>query len=294
MLNTIALWDKPRPSNERDGEGRLVEKAGIRKDWMRTRSDFCYRDNAFQAFASLLEAVDCRTVALSYSSEGIVPIEELQELMERQGRVTLFTNDYVKYRGGRQSPTRRIHNLEMVLVLDRRSAGNASEGARVRRFLLEKKLMALLGQVYYPSLIRKRFRTREDNWLHWAGGRLRMPRLFRFELNEFDLDMIEGVFRQAETEALEALHYDLSSCLCTDRRDEMDLQLSLLTSAADESERRAILKTVLWLLKKFAFKKYRKLFVAASERVRSAAAGYPEIQAALGDLCELAWRRFEG
>ena len=49
MLNTIARWDRPPVSEERGPDGRLRQKAGIRADWKRTRSAFCYRDTAAAA-----------------------------------------------------------------------------------------------------------------------------------------------------------------------------------------------------------------------------------------------------
>ncbi len=294
LLNTIALWDKPQPSDERDGEGRFLEKAGIRKDWVRTRSEFCYRGRASEAFSSLLHAVDCRTVALSYNTEGIVPFEELYEMLAKQGRVTLYSSDYVKYRGGRQSLRRQTRNLELVLVLDRNSVNGVLDSSRMRRLLLTKKLGVLLKQSYYPEAVRERFSTWDDSWILWEGRGLRMPHLYRFSPDPLDASMVDEAFREAGSASLEALHDDLRACLCTDRRDEIGLQLDALRRIETESERRVVLKRVLWLLRKFAFKKYRDLFADAGRSVREAVAGDADLSAALDGLFELAQKRFEG
>ncbi len=70
MLNTIALWDKPPVSDERGPDGRFRQKAGIRPDWTRTRSAFCYRSTALPAMKEIVEAADCRWLVVSYSNEG--------------------------------------------------------------------------------------------------------------------------------------------------------------------------------------------------------------------------------
>ncbi|MDD2296717.1 MAG: DNA adenine methylase, partial [Sphaerochaetaceae bacterium] len=40
LLNTITMWDDFSPSNQRDKEGQLLSKAGIRSDWKQTHSPF--------------------------------------------------------------------------------------------------------------------------------------------------------------------------------------------------------------------------------------------------------------
>ena len=123
---------------------------------------------------------------------------------------------------------------------------------------------------------------------------MRMPHLYRFSPDPLDSSMADKALREAESASLEALHDGLRACLCTDRRDEIDLQLHVLRRIDTESERRAVLKRVLWLLRKFAFKKYRDLFAAAGRSVREAVAGYPDLSAALDGIFELAQKRFEG
>ncbi len=61
LLNTIALWDKLDINNNIGKDGKLKEKAAIRKDWVKTRSLFCYRDTAFNAFKELINNIDSNT-----------------------------------------------------------------------------------------------------------------------------------------------------------------------------------------------------------------------------------------
>ena len=150
LLNTIALWDRPAVSEERRADGSLRRKAGIREDWVRTRSAYCYRASAAAALAGLLEAVDARYLVLSYSTEGLIPFEELEALLEAQGELELYGSGYVKYRGGRQSISRQVHNVELALVLDRGRSGSAAQRERRRRFHLESRLGLLLRGAFQP------------------------------------------------------------------------------------------------------------------------------------------------
>ena len=99
MLNTIALWDRPPVSDERGPDGRLLHKAGIRKDWTRTRSAFCYPSSAFTALREVVNAADCRHLVLSYSDEGLIGLEELCDLLCATGRLSVRSTGYVKYPG---------------------------------------------------------------------------------------------------------------------------------------------------------------------------------------------------
>ena len=50
LLNTIALWDKPAADIELNTAGVLKNKAAIRRDWVKTKSPYCYKQSAPQAF----------------------------------------------------------------------------------------------------------------------------------------------------------------------------------------------------------------------------------------------------
>ncbi|MFQ3621706.1 MAG: DNA adenine methylase, partial [Spirochaetales bacterium] len=120
LLNTLTLWDKPPICQELDPKGRLKDKAGIRKDWKRTRSAYCYRQSAAPAFYQLLAQIDAEHILISYSTDGIIPFEILMDICSSQGSVRLLTNEYVTYRGGRQSNQRKDHNVEFLLWISQR------------------------------------------------------------------------------------------------------------------------------------------------------------------------------
>jgi len=299
LLNTIALWDKPAVNNELRGDGRLKHKAGIRKDWVKTRSAYCYRRSAGGAFRDLLEAIDARHIVLSYNTEGIIPFEELVELLASQGRIELFGNEYVKYRGGKQSIARQVHNLEFVLLLDRNRSTLGPDRQRLERAVLANRLAVLMKRSFCPEKIRRRFAL--GSWKHpWLAIELEgksyqlpMPHLYRFSP-----EAAEMIGSGAD---LRTLLKDLSSCECADRQEEIHVVLRILKSSsqrAERSDRDALQRRILWLLRKFAHRKYRERFEKTVAELHTFAEEDPEgfalLLRGLSEVTVLARARFEG
>ena len=317
MLNTVARWDKPAVPAERHADGRLKHKAGIRRDWTDTRSEFCYSDRAEAAFERVLDATDARFIVLSYSTDGIVPLERILELLERRGRVELFATDYVQYRGGRQSISRRTRNVEFALVVttgetprpvsestDRAARAGGEQNrledhdrlgdgrSRIRRFLLERRLVSLLGESYVPERVRARFDLDGDALLLPGGARLSMPKLFRFQEKVVLPETLDE-------DALRGLEEALEAARCTDRREEASVLLGLLESKRlSKAERRAYRERFLWVLRKFAYRKYEREFeeiaAAAEDAVRKDPVAFDGVETGVVELRDLARRRFEG
>ena len=253
LLNTIALWDRPVVSQERRADGSLRRKAGIREDWVRTRSAYCYRASAAAALAGLLEAVDARYLVLSYSTEGLIPFEELEALLEPQGELELYGSGYVKYRGGRQSISRQVHNVELALVLDRGRPGSAAQRERRRRFHLESRLGLLLRGAFHPRRLAAAFPVSPAGIaVHLGGAEVHLPMR---RLHHFTPEALPILAAAASgTQELEELLRRLSDCACRDRAEELEVLVGELAGEdADlQAQRRA-----LWLLRKLAHPKHR-------------------------------------
>jgi adenine-specific DNA-methyltransferase len=144
LLNTIARWDRPPVDDARAPDGSLLRVAGIPPSWTESRSAFCSRRTAAAAFRELLAAVDARAIILSYNTEGLVPPEELVDILSDRADVCLRSLDYVKYRGGRQSASRRSWNREILFVAKRREGLG---GGACRRSSAAAELGALEADV---------------------------------------------------------------------------------------------------------------------------------------------------
>ena len=308
LLNTIALWDRPQVDNELRSDGRLKHKAGIRRDWIRTRSDFCYRRSAPEAFRRLLEAIDARHVVLSYNTEGIIPFDELVGLMSAQGRVELHGNEYVKYRGGKQSLSRQVHNLEFVLVLDRsRRTSNADRG-RLERAVAANRLVVMMKRSFCPDKVRRLFSLDPDSryylpiQLDGKTLHLPMPHLYRFAPEAAAL--IEGADTAGAAGELQPLLEKLEACELTDRREEIRVLMEILASGhppgsvGESNEDDSLQKRILWLLRKFAHRKYRKDFEQTLRELRALTRREPDrfslLIRGLEEIAVLARARFAG
>ena len=117
LLNTIALWDKPTVSRHYGQDGRR-DKSAIRTDWRTLRrSRYCYRSSALPAFAELLQRLQARWMLVSYSTDGIMTLDELTDELGRHGKLDVVMRRYKRYRVSSQRPSPRRHTTEFVLIV---------------------------------------------------------------------------------------------------------------------------------------------------------------------------------
>ena len=275
LLNTVVLGDRFIPEL----------KAGIRRDWVKTKSPFCTKAGAEAAFAQLLDAADARHLVISYNTEGVVPFEELYNLLDRRGKVELAVQDYVTYRGGRQSPGRRTHNLEFCLVVDTSAPRGSGNRPQVDRFLAEKRLGTLLKGSFVPSRLRAAF-PGEGTTLLVGDQPWPTEGLYRFSV----MPPLVGL-PLATLETTTAL---LAQALCTNHQEEFSVLLELLENTPPERGRVALIRRLMLVLKKFCFRQYRTEFEQAFQQAREKAlqTADPLLNRLLDELGPVAERRF--
>lgn len=89
VLENIAKNDKP----ELKGKTRLF-------DWSSLKSDYSTKKNAYNAMKDLIENVNSTHIVVSYNDEGIIPIDELTNLLKNNScndKVDIVEVDYQKY-----------------------------------------------------------------------------------------------------------------------------------------------------------------------------------------------------
>lgn len=311
LLNSIAFWDFPEPGKDLDRLGRLKDRGGIRKDWIKTRSAFCSPRTVRASFEEVLGACRSRCIALSYSDDGLLPLQELQELLEKQGRVSLYVSDYTVYRGGRQSPTKKGINLELLFLLDRLreyrggwkpastegllNFGDGEElpdGENVLQTLLaQKRIYALLKGTFSPERLKAHFPMRDDEtvFLHDKAIALKTDRFYRFP----DLpapDRFAFLSKKNMKEIIEGLE----ASVCRDRQEEA----AILTGFLDHNRRRGDVKRLGSCLRKLAHKKYADIWNREMARARQLilddSGENARLHHLLDELEDLAARRFSG
>ena len=77
-----------------------------------------------------------RHIVVSYSTDGIIPLDAVLQAMSDRGRLSVFTRSYKRYRVSRQRPSTRPHTVEYVLAADTSRSGSASNSRFVREAIV--------------------------------------------------------------------------------------------------------------------------------------------------------------
>lgn len=290
LLNTIAVWDKIPEPLELDETGTLVNKAAIRSDWTKTRSDYCYKKTAAAAFEDLIQNIRARLILISYSSDGIIPFEEMKRICLSKGYVSIVTSSYTKYRGGKQSNSRLNSDIEFILMIDTTRKAEKECETVIDKVVLEKKFLLLLKRRYKKERLESvGILTNDSLLISQPGLTISLPCT-----DGFSLSYEEDPARLSYDE-LSALCGILEDCLCQTKEEELE-ELIRLTN--DSSYKTAIkyLRQIPATLKKLAQKKYRIEFekmVGEVERLTTVRSDiYPLIDDKIKQVKEVARVRF--
>lgn len=268
MLNTIALWDRipaPMTLNEK---GVLREKAAIRKDWVKTRSSYCYRSKAEEAFSGLIDSLRSEKILISYSNDGVIPFERMMDICDGKGKTSILSNEYTKYRGGRQSNHRLHSNIEYVMVVEVGAGSTAWSRNKVRRVLLRRELALMEKKLFKPEALERELGT-------FAGGVLDTEFQgypLKLVLKDHMYLTIESVLDNWKSGALKVLLKKLNASCCSSRVEELEHIFYIIESVGPEAVkiRRELPRRVRMLAHKKTEKEYR----AALGRIESLGAHY--------------------
>lgn len=291
LLNTMVIWDKIPEPLTLGADGTLLRKAAIRPDWKKTRSDYAVKGKAAAAFSELIAGLDAEAILVSYSTDGIIPFDELRRIVEKRGRVTLMANPYVKYRGGRQGLHRRDRNVEFVLVVEPGKRTRSSDRSRVNRILLNRRLQILYREMYRPRALSGSGRVDGDEII------------LDFDHRSIVVDTLCHLFLRnppdpedlSDREARLFADF-LEGARCRGRDEEIGVLVETWKNRPTESE--SLVREIPRVLRKLAHRKYRKIFLSHLADIRALGAADPDrynlISDAVDALEELAFRRFSG
>jgi adenine-specific DNA-methyltransferase len=294
MLNTIALWDSI-PINESITPGEPGQnRAGIRKDWINTRSDYCYRDRALAAFEDLIESVRSRNMLISYSTEGMIPFESMIAACARRGKVSLVTNEYVKYRGGRQSLYRLNNNIEFVIVVDATKKSVRSDLRWIRESILVRKLLLQSKKCYSRKRLEEYFRIDPGSCSIGFGDKGEGIWIMTISFYRIHEQELESAVKRLQSKEVSALLELLILSQCRDVTEEIDETIRVI----DEGGSDAFISYLPTALKKICHRKYETLFYQYLARIKGLRDRYPSlymrIQGKVVEIDELGKKRFIG
>jgi adenine-specific DNA-methyltransferase len=87
MLETIAKYDNPE----------IHGKTGLR-EYQSQKSLYCSRTQVKTAFKDLILKARAKYIFLSYNNEGLMTLDDIQEIMSLRGKYGNFTKEYNRFR----------------------------------------------------------------------------------------------------------------------------------------------------------------------------------------------------
>lgn len=253
MLNTIAKWDKIPVPLEMNVKGELKEKAGIRHDWVNTRSHYCYKTEAEIAFKDLINKLDARYILISYSTDGIIPFDTMREICMSKGKTTIVTNEYTTYRGGKQSNQRKNTNIEFILCIDTKQKSEKSELNDINYIVAQKKLFLTFKQKYSEKKLRKAKLIKKNKIDFLLNGKNIL-----IDSDHYFTLTSPSIIDELNTEEMLELSSILDNCACFTKEEEIDELINIIKNNIDDCER--FIKLLPHTLKKLASKKNRLIY----------------------------------
>lgn len=137
VLNTLTLWDRPALPKKITGRG---DKSAIRLDWRsERRSAYNQKTGALAEYRRLLDALDVRWIAASYSTDGNMALDGLLEASQERGNTRVFARTYKRYRVSSQRFSEKPLNVEFVLLTDTTRQATRSADALCAEILAMEK-----------------------------------------------------------------------------------------------------------------------------------------------------------
>ncbi|WP_319561704.1 DNA adenine methylase [Marispirochaeta sp.] len=292
MLNSVALWDRPDAPLDLKSDGRLRRKAGIREDWIQTRSPYCTKKFAAGALKKLLAAIDARYIVLSYNSDGIISLDELCQILSERGRLSVYADDYVQYRGGKQGLNRRNLTIEFQLLVENGTPHRKKDGEKIRRFIKLQELGQLLQGGFHPRRLAATGLVMGGVLNLGSIGSLAIPLKGGFKPDSSALEP-EDFFYLTNDEIDTSLRL-LKDARFHDNREEAEILLEILTAAEGSSKDiKAVTDRFLLVLKKLAHKKYLHIYKEIYAHALSVLCS-ADAAKRLETLNRVALRRFSG
>ncbi len=300
LLNTVVRWDHIPEPLELNTKGVLKEKAAIRHDWVKTRSAYCYKSEATEVFADLIANLNARFILISYSTDGIIPFETMRDICLRKGKLSIVTNEYTKYRGGKQSNKRKNTNIEFILCIDTSKKSDLDSVEEIDSLLARKKILLLFKQKFSEEKILAAAAdyTVDEHVKGATKGTITLqlktgPVTLETD-NFFEVKSPEEPEKMS-LEELKDMYSILSPCICETKEEEISELLQKIYNEEITPESK-LLSLLPKTLKKLASKKNHDKYVIWLEKIQALSTDaplyYEKIKDELKEVDDIAQQRF--
>lgn len=108
MLETIALYDYPK----------IKGKTGIRIDGV--KSLFNNKNKVAEAFENLIKNARFKYIFLSYNDEGILSLNEIENIMSKYGRYYRYEKNHKRYKANKNKEITKKTTIEYLHALEKK------------------------------------------------------------------------------------------------------------------------------------------------------------------------------
>lgn len=108
MLNTILDYKKPTD---------ISKVSGIPTNWQ--KSAYNKKQSAIDSLNELIENTKSKFILLSYNDEGVIPTDEVRNILEKYGKVIVNEKSYNTFRGSRNLKDRENKVKELLYILEK-------------------------------------------------------------------------------------------------------------------------------------------------------------------------------
>lgn len=105
VLETAAKYDFPE-----------VRGLTAQRPYENAKSDFCLKTKVLVAFSNLIESADFKHIILSYSTDGLMTVEEIETTMKKFGKPETFQIYWIPYRRYKSREQGEKEELKEMLV----------------------------------------------------------------------------------------------------------------------------------------------------------------------------------
>ena len=110
LLETIAKYDSPE----------IKGVTGLR-NYEDQKSNFCNAKTAIEELSKIAELADCKTLILSYNTEGIMAQEKIISTLAKFGKVELVEFEYLRFKSNNNGESKtKKHIKEQLYILSKR------------------------------------------------------------------------------------------------------------------------------------------------------------------------------
>lgn len=109
ILETIAKYDSPE----------IKGITGLR-NYDNQKSNFCNSKKGIEELSEIAKKAKCKTLVLSYNSEGIIKKEDIIKTLEKYGQVELVEFEYLRFKSNNNGKSKyKKHVQEQVYILNK-------------------------------------------------------------------------------------------------------------------------------------------------------------------------------